>query len=32
VMPESSPASVTELWQELAEKAKFNPRKEWESS
>ena len=32
VMPERSPAQAEALWQELAEKAQFNPRKEWESS
>jgi len=32
VMPERSPAQAEALWQELAEKAEFNPRKEWESS
>lgn len=32
VMPESNLAQTEKLWQELAEKARFNPRKEWESS
>lgn len=32
VMPERSPAEAEALWQELAKKAEFNPRKEWESS
>ncbi len=32
VMPERSPTEAEALWQELSEKAQFNPRKEWENT